>query len=178
MIDIVLILLILLLSAKGFFNGFIRELVGFVGLIGGIFVAARAAEPVARTIQSTIHMGNPALMKLIGFLLVLAIIWGGSAFVGTIFTSLKAQPHTSLSKLLGMGVAGVKYFLIFSLISASLLNSALVRDNFAANLNKSRLLPTLDRVGSRLINLTPFSTTPAKKHPTPAQQKTKGGSHG
>jgi len=177
-IDIVLILLILLLSAKGFFNGFIRELVGFVGLIGGIFVAARAAEPVARTIQSTIHMGNPALLKLIGFLLLLAIIWGGSAFVGTIFTSLKAQPHTSLSKLLGMGVAGVKYFLIFSLISASLLNSALVRDNFAANLNKSRLLPTLDRVGSRLINLTPFSTTPAKKHPTPAQQKTKGDSHG
>ncbi len=175
MIDIVLILLILLLSAKGFFNGFIRELVGFVGLIGGIFVAARAAEPVAHAIQSTIHMGNPALLKLIGFLLVLAIIWGGSAFVGTIFTALKARPHTSLSKLLGMGVAGVKYFLIFSLISASLLNSALVRDNFAANLNKSRLLPTLDRVGSRLINLTPFSVT---KHPKPASQKSEGSSHG
>jgi len=174
-IDIVLILLILLLSAKGFFNGFIRELVGFVGLIGGIFVAARAAEPVAHAIQNTIHMGNLALLKLIGFLLVLAIIWGGSAFVGTIFTALKAQPHTLASKLLGMGVAGLKYFLIFSLISASLTGSALIRDNFAANLNTSRLLPTLNRVGSRLINLTPFDTLNTHKNPTPRKQNAKGG---
>jgi membrane protein required for colicin V production len=163
-IDIVIILLILLLSWKGFFNGVMRELVGFVGLIGGIFVASRAAEPVAHTIGGMIHMGNPALLKLLGFLLVLGLIWGGSAFVGTIFSALKAPSHSTGSKLLGMAVAGFKYFLIFSLISASLLNSALVRDNFAGNLNKSRLLPTLNRVGSSLINMAPLSFKKVTKH--------------
>jgi membrane protein required for colicin V production len=157
MIDIVLIVLIIMLSFKGYFNGAVRELVGFIGLIGGVFVASRAAEPVAAMIRNSIHMGNPALLKLLGFLLILGIIWGGSSFVAMIFTSLKAQPHSTLSKLLGMGIAGFKYFLIFALISASLLGSTLIRDNFAKSIQSSRILPTLSRIGSSLINLTPFT---------------------
>ena len=163
MIDIVLILLILLLSLKGYFNGFIRELVGFVGLIGGIFVASRAAEPVGHVLHDTIQMGNMGLMKLLAFLLVLGVIWGGSSFVATIFTALKAAPHSTLSRALGMGVGGLKYFLVFSLISASLLGNALVRDNFASQVHSSRLLPTLSRVGAALINLAPFTLTDEKK---------------
>ena len=173
MIDIVLIVLILLLSLKGYFNGFIRELVGFVGLIGGIFVASRAAEPVGKVLHDTIQMGNMGLMKLLAFLLVLGVIWGGSSFVATIFTSLKAAPHSTLSRVLGMGVGGLKYFLIFSLISASLLGNALVRDNFASQLRSSRLLPTFSRVGASLINLAPFSLTNEKQ-----PQKKQGGKHG
>ncbi len=175
MIDWVILVLILILSFKGFFNGVIRELVGFVGLIGGIFVASRAAEPVAQMLHRSVQMGNMGLMKLLAFLLVLALIWGGSAFVATIFTSLRNPPHGILSKALGMGVAGLKYFLIFALISASLLGTAMVRENFAKTLRGSRLLPTLSHVGSSLINMTPFAYTPtiksAPKHP-------KKGSHG
>jgi len=188
-IDIVLILLILLLSFKGYFNGFIRELVGFIGLIGGIFVASRAAGPVGRILHDTIQMGNMGLMKLLAFLLVLGVIWGGSSFVATIFTALKAAPHSTLSRLLGMGVGGLKYFLIFSLISASLLGNALVRDNFAPQLRSSRLLPTFSRVGASLINLTPFRLTDEKtsqknpkitqkKKPKKKPNKKQGGKHG
>lgn len=170
MIDIVLIFLILLLSFKGFFNGAVRELVGFVGLIGGVFVASRAAAPVAKIIHNSVHMGNMALIKLLAFLLVLSIIWGGSSFVATIFTALRAEPHSTLSRVVGMGLAGFKYFLIFSLISASLLGSALVRDNFSRGIRSSQLLPTLTHVGSALINLTSFEKTihvsPAQKNPT------------
>ena len=163
MIDIVLILLILLLSLKGYFNGFIRELVGFIGLIGGIFVASRAAEPVGHILRDTIQMGNIELMKLLAFLLVLGVIWGGSSFVATLFTTLKAAPHSTLTRLLGMGVGGFKYMLIFSLISASLLGNAMVRDNFAPQLRSSRLLPTFSRVGASLINLAPFHLITEKK---------------
>jgi membrane protein required for colicin V production len=162
MIDIVLILLIVVLSFKGYFNGAIRELVGFIGLIGGVFVASRAADPVAHMIHNSIHMGNMALLKLLGFLIVLVIIWGGSAFVATIFTSLRSAPHSTLSKLLGMGLAGLKYFLIFALISASLLGTNLIRDNFGQGIRSSRLLPILNQTGSTLINLSPLSTSSKK----------------
>ncbi len=178
MIDIVLVLLILLLSFKGFFNGFVRELVGFVGLIGGVFVAARAAEPVAHSIEEMIHMGNPALIKLAAFLLVLAIVWGGSALVGTIFVSLKAPPHTLLSKWLGMGVGGAKYFLIFSLISSSLLSSALIRDNFSVQLGRSRILPVLNRTGMFLANLAPLNVIRIQTDSAPQKQNTTENSHG
>jgi len=171
--DILIILLILLLSLKGFFNGFIREMVGFIGLIGGIFVASRAADPLSGVLIDTIQMGNPALMKLLAFLLVLGIIWGGSAFVGSIFSVLKNYPNTRLSQVSGMLVAGMKYFLIFSLISASLTGSALVQDNFADTLSRSRLLPSLNRVGALLINL-PLPGSPSAS----AHGHTGGNPHG
>ncbi len=176
MIDVVLVLLIVILSFKGYFNGMIRELVGFVGLIGGVFVASRAAAPVAGIIQNALHMGSPAMLKLLAFLLVLAIIWGGSSFVATIFAALRSEPHSTLSRLLGMAIAGLKYFLIFSLISASLLGSTLVRDNFAKGIGSSRLLPTLNRVGATLINLTPLAIPTPK--PTHRTTPPKGKQHG
>ncbi len=153
MIDLILIAMILLLSIKGYFNGLIRELVGFVGLIGGIFVASRAAEPVGKAVGSLLHTDNIALLKLIGFLLMLAIIWGGSSFVAAIFTALKSEPHTLLTRSLGMGVAAIKYFLIFSMIIASLFNNALMRENFANSIHSSRLFPIFNSVGSKLINM-------------------------
>jgi len=109
-------------------------------------------------------MGNMALMKLLAFLLVLGVIWGGSSFVATIFTSLKTPPRAVLTQVLGMGVAGLKYFLIFSLISTSLLSSALVRDNFNTTIKHSRLLPMLNHVGSTLIHLAPLVATQEKSH--------------
>ncbi len=169
MIDIGILLLVFLLAWKGYFNGLMRELVGFIGLIGGIFVASRAADPLAKVLAGILHMGNPALLKLLAFLLVLGIIWGGSAFVGTIFVSLRAHPQTIVSRISGMLLAGVKYFLIFSLISASLTGSALIRDNFAHTLDQSRLLPVLNRVGSLLINL---------PSPTAGKPLTKGQKNG
>jgi membrane protein required for colicin V production len=158
-LDIVLVLLILLLSMKGFFNGFVRESVGFAGLIGGIFVASRAAQPVAAALSTWLNMDNSALMKLAGFLLILALIWGGSAFVATIFTALRAQPHTLLSRSLGMVVAGAKYILIFSMIIASLFNNALLRDNFAKTIRSSYLFPKFNAIGSVLANIAPLSNT-------------------
>ncbi len=163
MIDILLAGMIILLSIKGYFNGFIRESVGFVGLIGGIFVASRAAEPVAKALSNIVNFDNMALLKLSGFLLVLALIWGGSSFVATIFTALRAQPHSTSTRLLGMGVAALKYFLIFSMIVSSLFSNALMRDNFAKSIQTSRLFPIFNKVGSKLTNLTALSETSANK---------------
>ena len=157
MIDIVLIGLILLLSFKGYFNGIVRELVGFVGLIGGVYVASRMADPAASFLRDTLSMGDNALLRLIAFVLVLGIVWGGSAFVATIFTALKTTPQSTLSKLLGMGVVGIKYFLIFGMLAAKLLNNAIILDNFSQKIHASRLLPILSHTGSVLINLVPPS---------------------
>jgi membrane protein required for colicin V production len=170
MVDLILVILILFLSLKGFFNGLMRELVGFVGLIGGVFVASRAAVPLGQTIAQTLHAHSLALPKLGAFLLVLAIIWGGSAFVGNTFASLRTPPRSTLMHIGGMGVAAVKYLLIFSLIAASLLGSDLVRENLATQLHQSRLLPRLERTGAVLINLAPLpftQTSPATKGTRP-----------
>jgi len=155
-IDSIIILLVLFLSVKGFFNGFAREFIGFFGLIGGIFVASRAAPLLGKTVEGLFHIDSFALAKLIAFLVVLAIIWGGSSFVGRTFHALRRPPASTLSQAGGMGIAALKYFLIFSLIAASLLGSDLVRDNAGKYLKQSRLLPQLKHIGAILINQEPL----------------------
>jgi len=158
-LDIIVVILILLLSVKGYFNGFIRETVGLFGLIGGVFVASRAAASVGNYIDTFVHLDNPAMLKLFGFLLVLGIIWGGSSFVATVFAALKAEPHSKTAKVLGMGVAALKYLMIFAMITASLLNNQLVRNNFSSFVHSSKLFPFLNSTGSVLINTLPLPET-------------------
>ena len=171
MIDVIIILLILLLSVKGYFNGFVREFVGFFGLIGGVFVASRAAPLLGGAVSDLLHLESMALAKLIAFLAVLAVIWGGSAFVGSTFETLRHPPESTPARIGGMGVAALKYLLIFSLIAASLLGSDLVRDTLGSRLKSSRLAPFLEQTGAILINRAPLpfrrpasTSTPEKTH--------------
>jgi len=157
-IDITIIILVLLMSIKGLMNGFLRELFGFIGLIGGIFIASRAAEPLGHKIDTSLfHLENFAALKLIAFLAVLAAIWGGVVFIGNLIVGVsKEGAHSAPDRLFGFLVAGTKYLLIFALIVSALFRSPLIRDNIATSITQSQLYPVLDRIGSQLINLTPI----------------------
>ena len=157
-IDITIIVLIILMAIKGLMNGFLREIFGFVGLIGGIFIASRSAVLIAHTIDKNIfHLENFAALKLIGFLAVLALVWGLSAFIGNLIVGVsKEGSHSTLDRFFGFMVAGIKYLLIFSLIISALFRSPLVKENMTKTIQQSRLYPTLDRVGAALINLSPM----------------------
>ncbi len=159
--DIAVIVLTLLMAIKGIVNGFLKELFGFIGLIGGVFVASRAAEEIAKQINANMpQIDNFALLKLIGFLAALALIWGSVTFVGNIIVGIsKNKPHSTLDRLFGFIVAGTKYFLIFSLIVAALFRSPLIKDNMGKTVKTSKLYPILDRTGSALINLSPIDKT-------------------
>ncbi len=156
-IDITIIILILLMSLKGLMNGFLRELFGFIGLIGGVFIASRTAETIAQLIDKNLfHLENFAALKLIGFLAVLTLIWALSVFIGNIVVSLsKDTPYSTPDRLFGFLIAGTKYFLIFALIISALFRSSLIKENMSKSITQSLLYPTLDTVGATLINLTP-----------------------
>jgi len=157
-IDITIIVLVLLMSIKGLMNGFLREIFGFIGLIGGVFIASRTAGLIAQYIDVNLfHLENIALLKLIGFLAVLASVWGLSVFIGNIIVGVsKNTPHSALDRLFGFLIAGSKYFLIFALIVSSLFRSPLIKENMAKTIKQSQLYPILDTVGSTLIDLAPI----------------------
>ena len=157
-IDITIIVLVVLMAIKGLMNGFLREIFGFVGLIGGIFIASRSAALIAHAIDKNIfHLENFAALKLIGFLAVLALVWGLSVFIGNLVVGVtKEGSHSTLDRFFGFVVAGIKYFLIFSLIVSALFRSSLVKENMTQTIQQSKLYPTLEGVGSALINLSPL----------------------
>ena len=152
--DITIAALVLLLAIKGFMHGFIKEVFGLIGLIGGVYFASRLSETAADFIdQNFMHLENTALLKLIGFIAILLIIWLSATILGSIFSKLTNQSGLGfLNRLLGFVLGGGKYFLIFGLIVTALSNISFVKDNFKEHIDSSILYPYLQQAGSYLIN--------------------------
>jgi membrane protein required for colicin V production len=157
--DVTIAVIILILGIKGFMQGFIREVFALIGLIAGVYFSARFSPQTASFIDTNfIHLDNEALLKLIGFLAILTIVWLSSTIVGAIIAKFSEQEGINfISRLLGLVTASSKYFLIFALIITALSNVALVKDNIGKYIEDSVLYPHLHEVGSYLINLEEIS---------------------
>ncbi len=155
--DVVISAIVLLLGIKGFMHGFIKEVFGLVGLIGGVYFASRLSTTAADFIDKNfLHLENVALLKLFGFLSILIIIWLGATILGSIFSKLTSVSGLGfLNRLFGFIAGGGKYFLIFALIVTALSNVSLVKDNLEKYVEDSILYPYLKKAGSYLINLDP-----------------------
>ncbi len=155
--DITIGSIVLILGIKGFMNGFIKEAFGLVGLVGGVYFASRFADTAATFIDTNfLHLDNTAILKLLGFLAVLIIIWMSAAILGSIFSKLTSASGLGfLNRLFGFIAGGGKYFLIFALIVTALSNVTLVKDNLEKYVKDSVLYPYLKEAGSSIINLDP-----------------------
>lgn len=153
--DVTISAIVLLLGIKGFMHGFVKEVFGLAGLVGGVYLASRLADTAADFIDKNfIHLENIALLKLIGFLAILIVVWLGATILGSIFSKLTSASGLGfLNRLLGFITGGGKYFLIFALIVTALSNVSLVKDNLEKYVDDSILYPYLKEAGSYLINL-------------------------
>jgi len=153
--DVTISAIVLILGIKGFMQGFIKEVFGLLGLVGGVYFASRLSDKAATFIETNfLHLENASLLKLIGFLAILIVIWFSATILGTIFSKLTSESGLGfLNRLFGFIAGGGKYFLIFALIVTALSNVTLVKDNLEKYVNDSVLYPYLREAGSYLINL-------------------------
>lgn len=166
--DITIAAIVLILGIKGFVNGFIKEVAGLVGLVVGVFLASRLSDRAATVIDSNfLHLQNNALLKLLGFLTILGMVWLTAIIIGAIFSKLINHEPTLISRFLGFLSGAGKYFIIFALIVTALSNVQLAKDKLYKFVEKSHLYPYLVKSGSLLIHIDtpPLSkevTTPTK----------------
>ena len=153
--DVTIAAIVLILGIKGFMQGFIKEAFGLLGLVAGVYFASRLAGTAASFIDTNfLHLENESLLRLIGFLVILILIWLGATILGAIFSKLTSQSGLGfLNRLLGFIAGGGKYFLIFALIVTALSNVTLVKDNLEKYVKDSVLYPYLQEAGSYLINI-------------------------
>ena len=153
--DVTIAAIILILGIKGFMQGFIKEAFGLVGLVAGVYFASRLAPEAAAFIDANFfQMENESLLKLIGFLAILILIWLGATILGSIFSKLTNQSGLGfLNRLFGFIAGGGKYFLIFALIVTALSNVTLIKDNLEKYVKNSVLYPYLKETGAYLINI-------------------------
>jgi membrane protein required for colicin V production len=155
--DVTISAIVLILGIKGFINGFIKEVFGLLGIVGGVYFASRLSQTAATFIdENFLHLENPTLLKLIGFLAILISIWLGATLLGALLSKMTSLSGFGfLNRLFGFIAGGGKYFIIFSLIVTALSNVALVKDNLQEKLKDSMLYPYLKQTGSLLINIDP-----------------------
>ncbi len=155
--DITIGAIVLILGIKGFMNGFIKEIFGLAGLVAGVYFGSRFADTAATFINTNfLQMQNPALLKLIGFMSVLVIVWLGATLLGSILSKLSSVSGLGfINRFLGFIAGGGKYFIIFALIVTALSNVTLVKENLGKYVKDSMLYPYLLKTGSAIIHLDP-----------------------
>ena len=153
--DIISISLILILGIKGIINGFIKEVFGLVGIVGGIFLASRYAQNAGEIIHNHLYnFENKASIYLIGFISVLIVFWILSIFLGFILTHLlKMSGLGALDKLAGFFIGSLKIFLVFSILAIALSNIAFIKSRTDKYLKKSFMYPIFVDVGSYIVKL-------------------------
>ena len=73
-LDLVILILILLPAFIGFHKGFLRKVLGILGLIGGFVLAVRFYKPVTELFNRFVNV-SPSTMKVAGFLIIIAVIY-------------------------------------------------------------------------------------------------------
>jgi membrane protein required for colicin V production len=152
--DIVVLVLIFFLGLKGLFRGFIKELFGIAGIVGGVYVASRLSEDVASFITPIFSIQSESLAILIGFVLTLALIWVVIYIVGMgVSKATELSGLGIVDRILGFIFGAGKIFLIFSIIAYSLSSVKAIEDKLKSKTKNSIMFPILKDAGSYIIKL-------------------------
>lgn len=151
--DLIVGSIILLLGLKGILNGFFKEFFGLVGIVGGIFVASRAASSVGTFLSDALFkFESPAAISFLGFLVTLALFWGSMITAGIVFQKFsKISGLGLMDKILGFVFGSGKFFFIASVIVYAVYNFKAVRENF--DMEGSFLLPAMVETGRVIMHI-------------------------
>lgn len=156
-LDLIIGSIVILVGIKGFVNGFFKEIFGFIGIVFGIFLASRLSSVMATFIGDHVwNSANQSLLTLVGFFVVLALVWIGALSLGVLLSKLTEATGLGLvNNILGFVAGGGKYFVIFAIIVTALSNFTLLKDTLTKYNKNSILYPYLVKTGTFLIDLDP-----------------------
>jgi len=153
--DIVSLSLIFILGIKGVVNGFIKEIFGLIGIIGGIFVASRFAKQAGGFISDNLYLlESGATLYLVGFITLLMAFWILSLFIGHLLESMvKMSGLGAIDKLAGFAVGSTKIFLIFSILAVTLSNIEFIKTKSDEFMGKSFMHPIFIETGRYILKI-------------------------
>lgn len=154
-IDIGIIVLLILLSLKGIWQGIIRGLASFLGILLGIFFASRFYNGLGSWFAINIYnLGSPELNALVGFVIIITLIWAGFLLLGEIlFRMVRFTPLVSIDAALGLAFGFCKAFLLLSIIVFGISQIAWLK-NFSQNVEQnSSIFPMMKNLSIKIMNL-------------------------
>jgi membrane protein required for colicin V production len=116
-IDIIFIIFLGLFVLIGVFRGFLKEILGFVGILGGIFLSIIGFKTLGSIL---IHYfpDIPGIILMVGsFILIFLVVYFFSRLLASFLSRLSEKMHLSwLNRILGGAVGGIKGAILISFI--------------------------------------------------------------
>jgi len=155
MFDLISLALVLILGIKGIINGFVKEVFGLLGIIGGIYFASRYAHEAGKMINDHIFaFNNQASLYLFGFIAVLIIFWITCIFLGYLIAqALSLSGLGMIDKLAGFVIGSMKIFLVFSVLAVTLSNIEFIKTKIEPYVAKSMMFPLFLDTGKYIVKL-------------------------
>lgn len=151
--DLILVALVLLLGIKGLINGFIKEIFGIIGLIGGVIVASRYASDVGEFVSKNIFAIQESFWFHLGFLVTLVGFWLICLGLGYLFNKLLNMSGLGFfDKILGFIVGSAKIFLVFAIFVFIISRISFLNEKLEKYTSKSYLYPILLLSGEFIMN--------------------------
>ena len=149
MLDFGVVLLSLFFGLKGLITGFIAELLNFLGILGGVFIASRAAKPISTSLKGFFTTTNSALIEAVIFFIILGVAIFATKMVAKL---IKEPKNNLLNRFGGYIVAVIKYFIIFSVIITILANNPTLKRKIDSISIGSRLYSYMIDTGKFFLN--------------------------
>jgi membrane protein required for colicin V production len=164
--DGIIIAITLILAIKGYLNGIIKEIAGLIGIVGGFFLASKFYHQTGIYINNNLlTIPNKSAVNLVGFIVVFIGFWILAIFLGFIIGKiLKLSALGFVDRILGFLFAGLKFFLLVSIIVALLYQVAFIREKMKSFTKNSFIYPILVKTGEKIINITPQDLEKLKKN--------------
>ncbi|BDQ28168.1 CvpA family protein [Helicobacter ailurogastricus] len=154
-IDIALLVFVVLVGIRGFYNGFVDEVAGLLGIVAGVFLASRWAQAVGTSFANHIHaFKDSSINDLVGFVVVLAGVWIAFLIVGIVVSKAITLSNLGvLDKILGFIFACAKMFLILSFLLYAISRLAFMKTIDTYLHTHSQVYPYMHRVASHILQI-------------------------
>ena len=151
--DLILAALVLILGIKGLMNGFIKEVFGIIGLIGGVIIASRYATEVGELVSKNIYAVQETFWFHLGFLVTLIAFWLLCLGLGYVFSKMLSMSGFSfVDRLLGFIVGSAKIFLVFAIFVFIISNIKIINEKLEPYTKNSFFYPILLQSGEFIMN--------------------------
>jgi len=151
LLDLGIIVLLILVTLRGYFRGLFQELAVLVGLVGGLLVASHTYHVVGALLLPFVK--NLAWARGLAFVLVLVVSYWGVRLIAYILNRILYHLHLDLlDRLLGAFFALVKGSLILGM-ALLLLGVVLPKDTRL--LKQSLTAPPLTQLARRTLDYLP-----------------------
>ena len=142
-LDIIIVLLVLIPSYLGFRKGFMRKILGIIGIAAGFILAVKFYSSVAGILSSFIKE-SPVIVNVISFLLIVAIIYFLAVWLAKYMSDIGSGSQL-INRLLGTAFGFIQGLLVASVL---LYNFSFINFPSEETRNTSMLY-------SRVINIAP-----------------------